>query len=190
ETVQQRAAGEVSAFLVIAARLVQIKSEALLPHPPERETREEDPGESLAQQLAVYKRYKEIALGLGKREARGLHTYIRLAVLPKISGKVELNGVGLSDLVTSAARVFSVPEAKTPLKTVVSAPKVTIREKIRLIVDAIRSQGWIVVSFLALLELIKLRRVSVQQETLFEDIVINPAEAWSDDEDFELEFGE
>jgi segregation and condensation protein A len=58
---QERAAEEVSAFLVIAARLLQIKSEALLPRPPVREAGEEDPGEALARQLLAYKRYKEIA---------------------------------------------------------------------------------------------------------------------------------
>ena len=44
---------EISAFLVIAAKLVQIKSEALLPRPPEREPGEEDPGESLVEQLKL-----------------------------------------------------------------------------------------------------------------------------------------
>src|SRR5512142_586785 len=48
---EDRLAEEVSAFLVIAARLLQIKSEALLPRPPVREAGEEDPGEALAQQL-------------------------------------------------------------------------------------------------------------------------------------------
>ena len=52
---------EVSAFLVIATRLLQIKSEALLPRPPDRAPDEEDPGEALARQLLTYKRFKEIA---------------------------------------------------------------------------------------------------------------------------------
>jgi len=67
-----RAAEEVSAFLVIAARLLQIKSEALLPRPPARESGEEDPGEALARQLLAYKRYKEIADILAQKEISGL----------------------------------------------------------------------------------------------------------------------
>ena len=59
--IPERAAEEVSAFLVIAARLLQIKSEVLLPRPPLREPGEEDPGEALARQLLAYKRFKEIA---------------------------------------------------------------------------------------------------------------------------------
>src|SRR5688572_32818830 len=70
---------EISAFLVIAAKLVQIKSEALLPRPPVREVGEEDPGESLARQLRIYKRFKEISNSLEEREKLGLHTYLRLA---------------------------------------------------------------------------------------------------------------
>ncbi|HJS28904.1 MAG TPA: ScpA family protein, partial [Anaerolineales bacterium] len=48
---------EISAFLVIAAKLVQIKSEALLPRPPARAEGEEDPAEALARQLRIYKRF-------------------------------------------------------------------------------------------------------------------------------------
>ena len=55
---QERAADDVSAFLVIAARLLQIKSEALLPRPPVREAGEEDPADALARQLLAYKRIK------------------------------------------------------------------------------------------------------------------------------------
>ena len=58
---EQMKPDEISAFLVIAAKLVQIKSEALLPRPPEREPGEEDPGVSLIEQLILYKRYKEVA---------------------------------------------------------------------------------------------------------------------------------
>ena len=52
---------ELSSFLVIAAKLLQIKSEMLLPRPPIREEGEEDPAETLARQLMEYKRYKEVA---------------------------------------------------------------------------------------------------------------------------------
>src|SRR5512142_1384917 len=48
---KQVPAEEISAFLVMAARLIQIKSEALLPRPPVHEPGEENPGEALARQL-------------------------------------------------------------------------------------------------------------------------------------------
>jgi segregation and condensation protein A len=130
---ETRTANEVSAFLVIAARLVQIKSEALLPRPPQREVGEEDPAEALAQQLIIYKRYKEIAIWLGERDQASLHTFIRLAAPPKkVNVQVDLSNISLANLVQAAERVFSIPENKTPLKSVVAPHKITIREKIRL----------------------------------------------------------
>src|SRR3990172_5725805 len=47
-------AEEISDFLVVAAKLVQIKSEALLPRPPVRQPDEEDPGRDLLEQLRLY----------------------------------------------------------------------------------------------------------------------------------------
>ncbi len=203
---ENRTANEVSAFLVIAARLVQIKSEALLPRPPQRESGEDDPGEALAQQLLVYKRYKEIATWLGERDHAGLHTFVRLATPTKvINPHFDMEGVTLADLLKAAERAFAIPPEKTPLQQVVAAPRVTIRDKIRLIVQTIRGEGRakffnligrvrsrleIVVSFLAVLELIKLKRVTANQNAMFQDFEISPANAWEDSENFELEFGE
>ena len=57
--IKEQDAVQVSAFLVIAARLLLIKSEALLPRPIVRGPDEIDPGEALAQQLLVYRAFKE-----------------------------------------------------------------------------------------------------------------------------------
>ena len=206
EKLETRTANEVSAFLVIAARLVQIKSEALLPRPPQREVGEEDPAEALAQQLIVYKRYKEIAAWLGERDKAGLHTFVRLAAPPKqVHVRLDLDGVSVADLIKAAERAFTTPVTKTPLKEVVPPPVVTIRDKIRLIVKTIQGEGRarffslfgrirsrleVVVSFLAVLELVKLKRVTAHQNGLFQDFDISPANDWDDSENFELEFGE
>src|SRR5512139_2430781 len=60
QSLQETDAEEVSAFLVIAARLIQIKSEMLLPRPINPEKGEEDLGEALARQLRIYKSFKTI----------------------------------------------------------------------------------------------------------------------------------
>ncbi len=205
DELQVRSPEELSAFMVIAARLVQIKSEALLPRPRLAELQEEDPAEALARQLLAYKRYKEIAGLLGERESAGLKTYPRgRRTLPRET-KIDLDGVSLEDFCAAAQAVFSPNGQPAPLESVVAAPKITIREKIRLIIDSVRTAGKarfsdilrrthsrleIVVSFLALLELVKSRRVAASQEEMFNEITIEPAAHWGDAGQVELEFGE
>ena len=196
---------EVSAFLVIAAKLLQVKSEALLPRPPVREEGEEDPGEALARQLLAYKRYKEIANTLEHREKSGLKTYLRLAPPPKVKEKADFGEFTLADLYNLAKEAFSTIDERPQLGTVVSAPRVTIREKIGHIVAQLREKSAttfgqilgnnrsrldVVVTFLAMLELVKRHFVSAKQETLFSEINLETANGWEDDIDFELEFGE
>jgi segregation and condensation protein A len=204
----ERAAEEVSAFLVIAARLLQIKSEALLPRPPVLEPGEEDAGESLARQLQTYKKFKAIALFLDRRQEEGLCTYLRLAPSPHLDARADLSGVMLHDLVEAARAAFTAmfePERMAALEDVVTAPKVTIRQKINLIADLLRqrerasffsmldrsrSRLDIVVTFLAVLELVKLHFVKVYQNQLFGDILVEPTDAWGISAELELEFGE
>ncbi len=200
------AAEEVSAFLVIAARLVQIKSEALLPRPPARQPGEEDPGEALAQQLRVYRRFRKMADWLGRREEAGLRSYLRLAPPPKINpGALDLSGIGVWDLAAAARSLLYQADQRPALSAVVSAPRVTIREKIGLIARLLRHQGRatfqaligdrrsrldVVVTFLALLELVKRHLIAARQESLFSDIAIESENGWNENEEFELEFGE
>jgi segregation and condensation protein A len=198
-------ADEVSAFLVIAARLLQIKSEALLPRPPQREPGEEDPGEALARQLIMYKRFREIATILDQRESDGLRTYLRVAPPPKLEGSYDLTGITIEDITAAAQEIFSNLSLADALSTVVPPSRVTIREKITVITDALRHQKSIsfrslvnyensrleiVVTFLAMLELIKRHLVRVSQDGLFGDISLEVSEAWDDMDELETEFGE
>jgi segregation and condensation protein A len=202
---EEQAADEVSAFLVIAARLLQIKSEVLLPRPPVREPGEEDPGEALARQLLAYKQFKNAAAFLSGQESAGLRTYLRMAPPPKIETALEMNDLSLADLVSAAQHMLDRADRRPPLATVVSPPRVTIRDRIGLIARFLRSQGRIsfrrlferkpspleiVVTFLAMLELIKRNRIQVHQETLFGEIDVEPLGTWDENETFELEFGE
>jgi len=196
-------ADEISAFLVIAAKLVQIKSEALLPRPPVRQPGEEDPGALLVEQLKLYKRFKEVATLLGEREAKNLRTYLRLAPPPKIEGKLDLTNITLTDLIEAAREVYAQDAEKQALGTIISAPKVTIREKIELISRKLGAAQHahfrellgenptrieIVVTFLALLELVKRYRVAARQQNLFADIEIERMDGWNQEEEIEIEF--
>lgn len=205
KVLEHSAAEEVSAFLVIAAKLIQIKSESLLPRPPQREEGEEAPGEALAQQLRLYKRFKELSLFLENRETASLRTYLRLAPSPQIETTADLSGVELADLVAAAYAIFLQEIDKPSLDSVVAAPRITIREKIAHITHFLREYRngsfrqllgnqpvrlEVVVTFLALLELVKRHLVITRQKANFSDIEIEVHEAWEETSDFELEFGE
>lgn len=211
-------AEEVSAFLVIAARLVQIKSEALLPRPPVREASEEDPGDALARQLVTYKRFKELAEHLARREAAGLRAYYRSAPAPQVDFGFDLSGVTLDELAQAAQLIFASLIEPPALGSVVAPPRVTIREKIRLIAAYLRQNPRgafadllpaypaahpaanlparleVVVTFLALLELVKRRLIDVRQDGLFGPIQFEPSPTWQtdlpDEASLDLEFGE
>lgn len=199
-------AAEVSGFLVIAARLVQIKSAALLPRPslPTNNEEEEDPGEALARQLILYKRFKELAEHLSGRDQAGMRTYLRVAQPSvKMEARLDLSDLTLDDLVKTAQGIFLSKPNLPALSRVVAAPRVTIREKIRAIVTTLSSLGKttfrsflkrrqdrleVVVTFLAMLELIKRRVVEANQEDLFGDIEIRSTGEWNEKDDAQLEF--
>jgi segregation and condensation protein A len=193
---------DLASFLVVAARLLQIKSEALLPRPPTREPGEEDPGDALARQLIAYKKYKQVAVLLSERESAGLRTYLRQAPPPTAETKLDPTGLSV-DLLRRAMIELLAEAARGPqLDEVVAPAVVRIRDKIRMLLGALRQSGRtsframlsgartrleIVVSFLAVLELVKRRQVVVQQAELFGDIEVLPGAAWRPDQEPEFE---
>ncbi len=184
-------------FLVVAAKLLLIKSEVLLPRPPRApdEEEEESVGDELARQLIEYKRFKEAALGLRQREETGLRTYVRVAPPPKLERSLgwgqdrplDLEDVSLADLIEAVQRAFDVRPPLPSVSEVVAPFIVTVAEKMVLIkerleshkrvsfnrlLDQATSRVEIIVTLMAVLELIKLGGIVVQQERLFGEIVI------------------
>lgn len=200
---EQMKPDEISSFLVIAAKLVQIKSEALLPRPIVREPGEEDPGVDLVEQLKLYKRYKEIAGWLVERQDANLRTYLRVAPPPKVEAKLDLSNLTLEGLLAAAQTAFARNKKKAALGTVIAAPRVTIREKIEFITKTMKNiqrmtfsglitekstRIEIVVTFLAMLELIKRYRIAAVQSELFGEIEFEKMDEWKEDEEIEIEF--
>jgi segregation and condensation protein A len=188
-------------FLVIAARLLLIKSAMLLPRPPGAadEEEEEDVGDELARQLIEYKKFKEAALGLRQREETGLRAYVRVAPPPKLDrpfgrklgdgqGRpLDLEDLSLADLVEAVQRALdarltppSVSEVVTPFTVTVAEKMALIKEKLKRhkpvsfnrLLDQATSRAEIIVTLMAVLELIKLKGIIVQQERLFGEIII------------------
>lgn len=205
--IQDRQLEDLASFLVMAARLIQIKSEALLPRPPLREPGEEDPGDALARQLVAYKKYKQVAILLSEREEAGLRAYIRFAPPPVIDPKIDMQEFQLDDLFQAMLEALKNVHRMPTLEENVSTLRVSVRDKILSIIHSLkdvsqlsfrkliknaRSRLEIVVSLLAVLELIKQDQVEVQQEEMFGDIKLIRANGWQVDqiEEFEFEFDE
>ncbi|HSD83986.1 MAG TPA: segregation/condensation protein A [Anaerolineae bacterium] len=189
---EQLQVDQVADFLVVAAKLLLIKSEALLPRPPSTQTsEEEDVGDDLVKQLLLYKQYKESARKLGDREAAGLHTYIRVAPPPKVEAKLDLSNITVDMLIKAVRSVLAIEPAGPPVGTVVKPFTLTIRDQMNLIERILRyrpnisfkrmlrrarDRVEIIVTFLAVLELLRRHKVDVVQEQLFGDILIVPLE--------------
>jgi len=201
-SITQRDPTEVSAFLVIAAKLVLIKSSILLPSlVGETNETEEDLGDQLARQLIEYKKYKEKALWLKDRQDIGLRSYLRVAQPPLIKEKLDLSGVRIYDLVDILMEIYFQNENATPLSDVVTISALTLKKRIAEIVDIFRRQPKqnfsdllglehsrldLVVTFLAVLELIKNQSLIADQSQLFGDISFLGTQKLSDE--FDTEF--
>jgi segregation and condensation protein A len=207
EQIQEHQLEDLTSFLVIATRLLQIKSEALLPRPPLREPGEEDPGDALARQLIAYKKYKQVAIFLADRMKRGMRSYIRIATAPVPEPKLDLAEMTIDDLKAAMETALTLAPKKIDLEKVVSHSTIRIRDKVIMILGSLKettrttfqklikqasSKMDIVVSFIALLELIKQQRVAAHQESLFGDIEILRGDEWNEGQslDFDLEFEE
>ena len=177
-------------YLVVAATLVYIKSRVILPHdqrPPEDETDEDDPRWELVRQLVEYKKYKDAAFELQQCLARQEDIHSRGgSVKPDLGadGSLPFDKVGLFDLLSVFQKVLSRANANEDLKDIFE-DRFTVSDKIQfiqgLLIERSRvvfeelfvagaSRTEIVVTFLAVLELIRLKQIGVAQESPFSPI--------------------
>lgn len=182
-------ASSLADFLVVAARLLVIKSRYLLPKPaqPAVDEDEEDVGEALARQLQEYKRYKALAAQLRQIEESGLRSYPRVAPPPQIDKPLQPGQVSPLDLLEAMRRVLDANPTLPPVDGVVAPVAVRIGDCIRAIQGLLRSQPRvhfselmrrarsrteILVTFMAILELIKQQYLSATQAAPFADILL------------------
>lgn len=180
-------------FLVTAATLIHIKSRMLLPADEEASAEEqEDPRLELVQRLLEYQAFKDAALGLREREEEWMNIFRREPVKEKEAeteeeGELYLFDVNLFDLLGAFKGMLD----KAPPEVVeITRETLTVKDRISLIMEMLENQDTIrfedlfkedrtraqlIVTFIALLELIRLGLVRVYQEKDFGSIwVINP----------------
>ena len=192
EALQEIEPEALADFLVVAARLLYIKSRGLLPQ-PEVEEEEEKQSEALLQQLLDYRRFKAAADELRLRASIGLRTNARLAP-PQMERRLDLSALTIERLAAAAQRALrNVASSVAPPS--VRAYPITVAEQMAAIRERIRSQAGadgggdrylsftallsqsrsrleIVVTFLAVLELIKQREIAAEQHETFGEIVL------------------
>ena len=180
-------------FIVIGARLLLIKSRALLPKPhvdDGGEIEDEDDEGDLARQLIEYKRFKEAAGRLREIETAGLHSYPRIAPPPELPPPTGLEGITLDLLQQMVLEALSREPVEPEPTQVIKPHRYTVREKVasirarleetgrvsfRALMDECGSRMEIIVSFMAVLELIKSRVLEALQDAAFSDIALVPS---------------
>lgn len=192
----------MSEFIVMAATLIEIKSRMLLPK-PETDEQEEDPREELVQRLIEYKKYKSVVdlLKLKSEEAAQMLFRDPDIIIPELMKKEEstiaesLKGVTIEGLYKAFRDVMIRKERKTDKIrsgfNSVRHDSFTVDEKILALRDTLKvspkikfydmfsadsTREEILVTFLALLELIRRNSVEVEQDDVFGDITISVKE--------------
>jgi len=177
-------------YLVVAATLLYIKSRVILPHdqrPPEDEAEEDDPRWELVRQLVEYKKYKDAAFELQQCLTRQEKVHGRGGTFqPESSpdGSLPFDKVGLFDLLSVFQKILARASQNEDLRDIFE-DRFTVSDKIQFIQDRLTerqrlvfeelfvdgaSRTEIVVTFLAVLELIRLKQIGVAQEGPFGSI--------------------
>jgi segregation and condensation protein A len=179
-------------FVVMAANLIYLKSRSLLPldqQPPEEDAEEDDPRWDLIRQLIEYKKFKEAAAQLHDRELEQERMFIRDGgTAPVSDAPLPLHEVGIFQLIHAFQEVIKRVEAREDLGEIF-AERFSVSDKIEKILERVGNGGSvrfselfsqlasrieIVVTFLALLELIRLNQVRALQSKMFDEIEIAP----------------
>ena len=179
-----------SSYLVMSAELLEIKSKMLLPrHNNDDEVEEEDPRDELVNKLIEYQRYKDLTSefkGL-ELERQMIYTKIPENVKEYIDDNQVINGgeVTLDDLVDAFNKFLERQKFNKPLSTKVTSKEITVEHRRKSIRKILVSKGkvnfmelfdvinkeYVVVTFLAVLEMAKAKELIIKQENNFDDII-------------------
>ena len=189
----------VSNFLVMACTLLEIKSKMLLPLLKDENDNEIDPRDELIKRLLEYKKYKDLGHELEEYEDEAPNYMLKGPTIPKDVAKYipEINydellkGINVNklnevfieilrrkeDSIDTLRSNFGViAKEKIPLKdTIISVTQYAITNKkfsFREMLETKNTKTEVIVSFLAILELIKVGQIKVIQNNLLDDIYI------------------
>ncbi len=204
----------VSEFLVMAATLLDIKARMLLPKEVNEDGEEEDPRAELVARLLEYKTYKYMSMELKDMELDADKVFYKAPTVPKEVERYEqpvdldalLAGVTLGKLQKIFEAVMrrqqdKIDPVRSTFGTIKKEP-VSLEEKIATVLDYARKhrkfsfrgmlnrqkdKTEVVVTFLALLELMKVGKIHLTQEHLFDDMMIETLEPEGEEEELKIQ---
>lgn len=189
----------MSEFLVMAATLLDIKSKMLLPAEVNEEGEEEDPRAELVQRLLEYKLYKYMSFELKDRQVDASFALYKEPTLPKevmdyrepvdyekLIGDVNLNKLheifksivrkqeDRIDPIRSRYGKIEKDEINLDEKEAYIGNYITLKKRFsfRELLEKQKSKMEVIVTFLVILELMKVGRVTIEQDNLFDDIIV------------------
>ena len=199
QQMQEQDLNVMSEFLLMAATLLDIKCRMLLPAEVNEDGEEEDPRAELVEQLLQYKMYKYMSYELKDRQMDGVMLMFKDPTIPDEVKAYEepvdldelLDGLTLSKLNSIFKEVMKKQQDKIDTRHStfgkIEKEEVTVEDKLEYLNSYIsthkkfsfrdllkkqKSKTQIVVTFLAILEMMKMGTIVVEQENTFDDIVI------------------
>lgn len=179
-----------SEFVVMAANLMYLKSRTLLPKPeqlPDEEVEDDDPRWDLIRQLVEYKKFKDAANFLHRCEMEQYELFAHIPEAPKLVPDLNaLPNVSIFDLIRAFQGVLNRFQEELELGQIVDDPY-TVSDKIEYLLktvepgqqiqffhlfDEATSRTEVIVTFLALLELIRLKQFRFEQESVLGEIMV------------------
>lgn len=182
--------GALAEFVSIGAKLIYLKSKALLPRAPSDSNGvldDDDVGRELVDLLREYKRYTEVVAMLEQRQQAGMRNYTRMAPAPQATQQdTGLGSVTMELLTSLMMQVLSRTPAE-PRAIIVRDTGVTLSQRVADFREQLRRRGRfsfrrvmsecgtrleVVVSFMAILELLKSGECDARQSAAWEDIEV------------------
>lgn len=200
EQMQEQDMDVMSEFLVMAGTLLQIKSKMLLPKEETEEEEEEDPRAELVRRLLEYKMYKYAALELKDMELDASHSLYKKPTIPEeVSAyKEEIDPADLVDGMTlnmlndifqsiMRKQVDKIDPIRSKFGTIekeeinIEERMVQVREEVRglkginfrTLLESQPTRMNIIITFMSVLELMKIGAITIRQEEIFGEIVID-----------------
>ena len=178
-----------SEYLVMAAELMEMKSKLLLPRTKlEEEVEEEDPREKLIQRLIEYQKYKDMTESFKELEENRHEFYTKPPESLKEyapEGTIVNSDLSLDDLMLAFQKFLKRKEKEKPLATTVTKKEITVSERRTEIKNILHkkkkvdffelfdvvTKEYIVVTFLAVLEMARKQELIIYQENNFDNII-------------------